>query len=229
MELIVNFVVWTLTLIAALLTNIIAHDICGSADRVCTKIIRSASGRLAPSDTKDVELEWLGDLSERETVTEKYRHAIGCYFAAARMRRQAETLAITISLGVAGVGTVPLNLKLSPSILAFAFFKTAGAKMPRVVRISSISIFVFYVFAKLWLSARRLGPGSSTRFVNEMKRFKDWDYDARITKKGLDADISPLFKAIVLNPNRIAEIFKTWHDAFMKSIASQRNKNPNSI
>jgi hypothetical protein len=40
------------------------------------KIIYRAAYRLAPIDQEPVELEWLGDLNERETVFEKYRHAI---------------------------------------------------------------------------------------------------------------------------------------------------------
>jgi hypothetical protein len=82
MDLITNIAASVFAFAAGLLTNILAHDICVSADRVCTKIIRRAARRLAPFDQEPLEVEWLGDLSERETVYEKYRHAVGCYIAA---------------------------------------------------------------------------------------------------------------------------------------------------
>ena len=49
--------------------------------------------------------------------------------------------------------------------------------MPRLVRHASIVTLILYMLAKLLLSARRLGPGSLHRFVNELKQFKSWEYE----------------------------------------------------
>lgn len=92
MDLIAHIVASVFAFVAGLLTDILAHDICMSADRVCTRIIRHAARRMAPFDPESVELEWLSDLSERETVYEKYHHAVGCYVVAGGMRRRALTV-----------------------------------------------------------------------------------------------------------------------------------------
>jgi hypothetical protein len=128
MDLITNVFVSVLTFAAGLLTHILAHDICASADRACTKIIHCAARRLAPFDQQPVELEWLGDLSERATVYEKYRHAMGCYVAAGGMRRRAVTVTIAMNFRIHGVGIVPLTLKLGPPLLVSAFFAAADSK-----------------------------------------------------------------------------------------------------
>jgi hypothetical protein len=88
--------------------------------------------------------------------------------------------------------------------------------MPRWFRNTSIAIFILYVFARLLLSARRLGPGQLQRFVNEFKQFKTWEYEARIRRKNLDLDLSKIFRAMVLNPKRIPQIVKAISDALNK-------------
>ena len=79
MELITNILAWLFAFVAGILGNIIAADICLSADRTCKKIIHRAARRLAPFDQEPVELEWLDHLCDSDTIYEKYRHAIGCY------------------------------------------------------------------------------------------------------------------------------------------------------
>lgn len=94
MDLIASIVASIVTFVAGLLGNILAHDICASADRTCARIIHTASRRLAPFDCEPVEQEWLADLYERATVREKYQHAIGCFLSAGKMRRQAQTVIV---------------------------------------------------------------------------------------------------------------------------------------
>ena len=87
MDLIAQGIAGVLAFLAGIVGNIFAHDICASVDTVCTKIIKAAAARLAIFDREETEQEWLSDLSEYETVTDKYRHAVGCYLAAPKMRR----------------------------------------------------------------------------------------------------------------------------------------------
>lgn len=216
MDLIANILVSVLTIVAGLLTNVLAHDICASADHVCTIIIRRAAHRLAPFDQGPVELEWLGDLSERETVYEKYHHAIGCYVAAGGMRRRAMTVMIDLKFSIRGVGTVPLTIKVGPPLLVSTIFAAVGPKAPRWFRRTTIVTFLLYTLAKLLLSAHRLGRGSLRRFANEFKQYKEWGYEAHIERKGLDLDLSKIFRVMVLEPKRIPQIAKAFKDAFAK-------------
>jgi hypothetical protein len=96
------------------------------------------------------------------------------------------------------------------------FFAAADPKMPRWLSNLIIGAFVLYAFAKLLLSARRLGPGSLERFINEFKQFKKWEYEAHIGRKGLDLDLSKIFRAMVLYPKRIPQIAKAVDDALKK-------------
>lgn len=89
MDLIAQIVGAMLAFFASIIGNIFAHDICASADFVCTKIIKAAAGRLAAFDQRSTEREWLADLQEHQTVSAKYRHAVGCVLAAPKMRRCA--------------------------------------------------------------------------------------------------------------------------------------------
>lgn len=87
MDLIAQVIGAILAFFGSIIGNIFAHDICASANTACTKIIKAAAARLAPFDRDSTEREWLADLQERETVVEKYRHAVGCFLAAPIMRR----------------------------------------------------------------------------------------------------------------------------------------------
>jgi len=89
MDLIAQIIGAVLAFFGSIIGNILAHDVCASANVVCAKIIKAAAARLASFDHHSTEQEWLADLRERETVVEKYRHSIGCFLAAPRMRRCA--------------------------------------------------------------------------------------------------------------------------------------------
>jgi hypothetical protein len=88
-DLIAQVVAAVLSFLASIIGNIFAHDICASADLVCTKIIKAAATRLARADQAHTEQEWIAGLHEYDTVFQKYRHAVGCYLAAPAMRRCA--------------------------------------------------------------------------------------------------------------------------------------------
>ncbi|WP_316219088.1 hypothetical protein [Bradyrhizobium sp. SZCCHNR2026] len=86
MDLIAQIVAAIVSFLVGIAGNVFAHDICVSADKICTKIIKAAAARLAPFEKGDTEKAWLVDLTEHLTVFEKYRHAIGCYLIAPKMR-----------------------------------------------------------------------------------------------------------------------------------------------
>ena len=223
MELITKFIVDGFTNLvasvvwfgASLLANILAHDICVSADRTCTKIIHQAARRLAPFDQEFGEFEMLGDLSERDTVYDKYRHAIGCYLAAGRMRRRAQTITLAINFRVPGVGAVPLTLKLKP-VLMSVIFAAVGEKMPGPFRRASIAGVVLYIFAKLGLSAHRLGPGMLERFVDQFQHYKTWEYECRVMRKGLDLNVGKLLKLLLVAPKRFPAVAEKFIEIFRK-------------
>jgi hypothetical protein len=89
MDLIAQVIGAVLAFFAGIIGNIFAHDICASADAVCTKIIGTAAARLTAFDRDSTEQEWLSHLHDYETVFEKYRHAVGCFLAAPEMKRCA--------------------------------------------------------------------------------------------------------------------------------------------
>jgi len=89
LDLIAQVIGAALAFFMSIIGNIFAHDICTSADSICAKIIKAAASRLAAFDQESAKQEWLGDLHERQTVIEKYRHAVGCFLAAPGMRRCA--------------------------------------------------------------------------------------------------------------------------------------------
>src|ERR1700733_5633512 len=63
MDVIASIVSLVLTFVAGVIGNIVAHDICATADARCAKIIGRAAKRLAPVDIETTELEWLADLA----------------------------------------------------------------------------------------------------------------------------------------------------------------------
>ena len=89
MDLIAQAIAAVLAFFFGIIGNIFAHDICASVNSICAKIIKAAAARLTPFDRNPTEQEWLAGLQEHQTVTEKYRHAVGCFLAAPKMRRYA--------------------------------------------------------------------------------------------------------------------------------------------
>jgi hypothetical protein len=213
MDLIANIASFVLTFIAGVLGNIVAHDICATADARCSKIIRRAAKRLAHFDVEATELEWLADLNERETVREKYRHAIGCYLAAPRMRRQALTVRIAMKFKVNSVGMVPGTITIDP--IFGTWLMHAIGKQSRFSKSLLIIAFV-YQYGKILVAAHRLGPGSLQRFLNEGKNFRKWDFDVKMGREGRTLDLSKIAKVYALNQQaglkflkRYAEILST--------------------
>jgi hypothetical protein len=207
MDLIANSIAWVLAFFASVLGNILAHDICASADRTCTKIIRNAARRLAHFDREPVELEWLADLHDRVTVREKYQHAIGCFLVAGKMRRQATSVTVAMNLQIDGVGSIPLSLNLT-SKLTRAFFAAGGSRFHWVRRTNAI-IGILYILMKLIRAANTLGPAKLSKLGQEkLKEYKTWGYQARLKRKGLDLDMGNVFRAMVLNPKQIPDILR---------------------
>jgi hypothetical protein len=207
MDLIANIASFVLTFIAGVLGNIVAHDICATADARCSKIIRRAAKRLAHFDVEATELEWLADLNERETVREKYRHAIGCYLAAPRMRRQALTVRIAMKFKVNSVGTVPGTITIDP--IFGTWLMHAIGEQSRFSK-SLLTIVIVYQYGKILVAAHRLGPGSLQRFLNECKNFKKWDFDVKVGRIGRTLDLSKLVKVYALDQQAGLQLLKRY-------------------
>jgi hypothetical protein len=209
MDLIEKIASFVLTFIAGVLGNIVAHDICATADARCSKIIRRAAKRLADFDVEATELEWLADLNERETVREKYRHAIGCYLAAPRMRRQALTVGIAVKFKVNSVGTVPCTITIDP-IFGNAVMNAIG-KQSRFSTSLLMLVFV-YQFGKVLVAAQRLGPGTLRRFLDEVKNFEKWDFDVKVVGKNRTLDLSKIAKLYALDKQAGLKFLKQYSE-----------------
>jgi hypothetical protein len=187
MDVIANIAALIVTFVVGVFGNIVAHDICATADARCARIIGRAAKRLAAFDIETTEQEWLADLSERETVREKYRHAIGCYLAAPRMRRQAQTVTISVRFIVKSVGIVPFAITIDP-VFGTRLLNAMGDKT--VFSRSLTKVLIFYHLGKIMIAAYRLGPGCLPRFVNELKNYKKWEVEVQASRKRWNMDFS---------------------------------------
>ena len=209
MDLIANILSCVLTFIAGVIGNIVAHDICARADTTCSKIIARAAKRLAHFDVETTELEWLADLNERETVREKYRHAIGCYLVAPRMRRQALTVRISMKFKVSSVGTVPCTITIDP---VFGTWLLNAIGKQSVLSKRLLTILIVYQFGKVLVAAHKLGPGNLHRFLNEIKNFKRWDFDVKAGRKGMTLDFSKIAKLYALDKQAGIKFLKQYSE-----------------
>jgi len=211
MDLIANALAFLFGFAGSIYGNILATDICATADARCEWIIGRAVARLAEFDRDEMERDWLSNLHECDTVQSKYAHAIGCWLAAPQMRRRALTLRIALQFKVASVGTVPFNLTIDPIFGARLLNLIDGPKL--IVKPLVVSVIVYH-FTKVLCAVHRLGPGSLHRFLNECHNIKKWDVDVHVTRKGFDFDASKLVKLYMLDKtkgqeafNKLAEIF----------------------
>jgi hypothetical protein len=209
MDVIANIVSVVLTFVAGVIGNIVAHDICATADARCAKIIGRAAKRLAPFDIEATELEWLADLAERETVREKYRHAIGCYLAAPRMRRRAQTVTISVKFIVNSVGTVAFSITVDP-IFGTRLLNAIGK--PTKFSKSLLRMLIVYQLGKILITAHRLGPGCLHRFVNELKNFKKWDVNVQAGRKGRTMDFSKVARLYLVDREAGSKFLKQYSE-----------------
>jgi hypothetical protein len=172
MDLIASIISWVLAFCASVLGKILAHDICARTDTACGKIIHRASRRLAAFECIPVEQEWLADLHERETVFEKYRHSIGCFLAAGKMRRQAEVVKLVFNFQIEGVGTVPLTLNMSSKLTRLCF--AAGSSRFDWVKKTNAKLVILYFMMKFGNTTNKMGPGKVQKLGDRLKDYKDW-------------------------------------------------------
>jgi hypothetical protein len=207
MDFIVSILSSALAFFCSVLGNVLAHDICASADRTCTKIIGSAARRLAPFDRDAGEREWLADLHERLTVYEKYKHAIGCFLVAGKMRRQAQAITIMVSIQIEGVGTIPLSFNMqSPLRRIFSAAATSRFQWVKGYNIIFAVLYLFYKFAK---AAKVSCPQTFKKFRDvKLTDYKNWGYEARLKRKGLDIDLGQLFRFLIENPKQTPDVLR---------------------
>lgn len=210
---ILSFVSWILAFCASVLGNILAHDICVSADRTCGKIISSAARRLAPFDRESGELEWLAHLYDCEAVREKYQHAIGCFLVAGRMRRQAQTVLVVMNFQIVGVGTVSLTLNITSRFVGPIFLKAFGIKFIPI-KYAAVTVAVVYLVLKFARSAKyQLTPGFRIT-KDHLAQYKSWRYEAHLKSKRVNLNLSSLFRFMIHHPKRIPELVEKMSDIF---------------
>ncbi len=212
MDLIASIISWVLAFSASVLGNILAHDICMSADRTCAKIIRSAARRLAPLDRENTELEWLADLNDRETVREKYQHAIGCFLIAGKMRRQVQTVMVAMNFQIVGVGRVPLTLNLTSRFVGPAFWALSTGRFKWIKSLTIVVGMLYILFKFIKAANASLSPGFKIT-QEHLKQYKSWGYEAHIKRKGIDLNLSNIFRAMIHDPARIPELIRKISDA----------------
>lgn len=205
MDLIANILAFICGFAGSIYGNILATDICVTADARCKWIIRHAAARLAHFDREEMEREWLGDLHERDTVQAKYAHAIGCWLAAPKMRRRALTLRIVVQFKVASIGTVHFNLTIDPIFGVHLLKMLYGQNW--VSKPLTVSVIIYHLI-KVLRAAHQLGPGCLQRFIKEGPNFKKWDLDVRVSQKRFDFDASKLVKLYILDKEKGQEAFK---------------------
>ena len=205
MDLIASLLASAIAFVASILGSLLAHDICISANRTCAQIIRKAAARLASADRQPREAEWMADLHDRRTVSEKYRHAIGCFLVAGKMRREATTLILVLNFQISGVGEVPLTLNLKSRILKPAFLQAASAK-PKIISQTALVLGLLYLRFKLNRSAKASSDIGYERIT--AKRFTQSKICGAHLKLGReDLDLVKLFHlAVEALPNLMRQL-----------------------
>ncbi|WFU07495.1 hypothetical protein QA648_36405 (plasmid) [Rhizobium sp. CB3171] len=214
METLINIVG---SVLASILGTIFAKDIQDSAPRYTRQIIERAAARLPPDLKEEKQEEWLAHLSELDTVTSKYRHALGVYVGAARLRRTAQAMTLALGFQVAGVGPISLNVELGPSLARSILSASLHDRCPRPVRLGVVILFAICMLFKLLFSAETLGRGKSKLLLQEFKNFKSWRVSAKLKTRQSDADLSGIFRKMLHEPTQIKTILMRIADILKQS------------
>jgi len=204
---------WLLGLSGSVAAIVVAEDVYRQADRICQSCLRKAAKRLASFDQESRLAEWLYHLSTLETVTGKYRHAIGCYLAAGGMRRAAKRVCISFDMTVCGVGTVPLRFTLAPMpVIRLAL--AAGISNTAIVRrVALFTTIGYFLVVTVVVAYRTLGSAGCSRFAEELKtRDPDkWKFGVRIDGNNHHLDFSRFATVYITRPDRrpaLRQLFK---------------------
>ena len=122
------------------------------------------------------------------------------------------TVRVAMNFQIDGVGTVPLTLNLTSRFMGPAFFAFSTARFDWIKSVAVV-IGMLYVLLKFIRSTNAsLSPGFKIT-QEHLKQYKTWKYEAHIKRKGIDLNLSNIFRAMIHNPKRIPEILKKVSEA----------------
>lgn len=207
MELLTSILAGLFAFVGGIVGNIMANDLCVSATAVCSKIIcRAAHGIGIESLQVRYEEEWLADLAERDTVYAKYRHAIGCYLVAGKIRREARKIYIHILYFVPRYGKVLLKFNLSSRFLLPIWFWAMGSRLS----FTAMWLGFAYYVCKAAREAHLDQPGRLPQLIEltgnalKDKSIKDWPFNVKLSRNGSSWNLTNIAHlALLKDPNTI--------------------------
>ncbi|HVQ69424.1 MAG TPA: hypothetical protein VMT08_18185 [Bradyrhizobium sp.] len=208
MELLTSFLAGIFAFVGGILGNVMANDLCASAPRTCAFIIRRAAKRLGNHKGR-YEEEWLADLSDRETVYEKYNHAIGCFLSAGRIRRQARKVTLYVVYTVPHFGPVEVTFNLSSRIITPLWFATIGSSYS-FVRKCGWAVGAVYFLVRFVVGVRKKHPERMPQFAKfateaiNNKSIANWPFEVRVTKYGKSHNFTSIGKAVSQQPSLLS-------------------------
>ena len=211
MELLTSFLACIFAFVGGIVGNVVANDLYISAPRTCTFIIRRAAKRLGKHKGR-YEEEWLADLSERETVYEKYNHAIGCYLSADSIRREARKVTLYVTYIVPHFGPVEMAFNLNSRIFAPLWFAAIDSKY-RFVRNSGWTVGALYFMARFVMGVKTKHPDHMAQFLKfatastNDKSIANWPFEARVTKYGRIHDFTEIGNSVAKQPSLLKFVY----------------------
>jgi hypothetical protein len=212
MEFLISFLAGIFAFAGGIIGNILANDLCVSANKLCTRIISRAAKRVGDdAQQKRYEEEWLADLAERETVYSKYQHAIGCYLISSEIRRESRKLVLHVLYFVPRYGKVWLKFNFSSRILLPIWFWTMDSKFVFVKNSALWLVMAYYVF-RFARVAHVDQPGRLPQLVNlagealKNKSLKDWPFNVKLSRNGTSWNLTSLARGVLKDPNLITAL-----------------------
>ena len=213
MEFLISFLAGVFAFVGGVVGNILASDLCGSANGTCSRIIKAAAKRTGDeAHQKRYEEEWLADLAERETVNAKYRHAIGCYFISRKIHRESQKISLYVLYFVPRYGKVLLKFNLSSWLLS-VWFAAMGSKIG-FIQNNAMRAGVMYYVARFARTAYRDEPKRLPHLIGlagealKDKSLKEWPFKVKISRSGKSWDLTDISHLILKEPNVIALLKK---------------------
>jgi hypothetical protein len=225
MEFLTSFLAGIFAFAGGILGNILANDLCVSADGLCSRVIRRAAQRIGDENQQiRYEEEWLADLAERETVYAKYRHAIGCYLISGRIRREARKLVLHVLYFVPRYGKVWLKFNLSSRFLLPIWFLAMSSKVSFIQQSAMWLGIAYYIF-RFARVAHVDQPDRLPQLVEvagaalKEKSLKDWPFNVKLSRNGKSWNFTSIARTIVKDPNYIVLLKNTFGAKTPRDIA----------
>lgn len=167
----------------------------------------------------------LADLSERETVYEQYKHAVGCYLSAGCIRRQARKVTLHVTYTIPHFGPVEVTFNLSSRIIAPLWFNAIGSNYS-FLRSCGWWAGILYFLGRFVVGVKRKHPRQMPQFakfattaIND-KSIASWPFEVRVTKYGKSHDFTDIGRSIAERPSLL---FVAYESIREKLVAPRRS------